>query len=73
MAALIRFGSSSKFDHHQSIIIKYYPTFIPTHALDILIVMYARSLVEVGRLIYLIGNYNETVQVKKILESNEGK
>ena len=29
--------------------------------------MYARSLVDVGRLIYLIGNYNETVQVKKIL------
>lgn len=35
--------------------------------------MYARSLVEVGRLIYLIGNYNETVQVKKILEAHDGK
>lgn len=35
--------------------------------------MYARSLVDVGKLIYLIGNYNETVQIKKIFESNDGK
>lgn len=35
--------------------------------------MYANSLIEVGKLIYLVGNYNETVLLKKILEANEGK
>jgi hypothetical protein len=29
--------------------------------------MYANMLVEVGRLIYLIGNFSETSQLKKIL------
>jgi hypothetical protein len=35
--------------------------------------MYAKSLVEVGKLIYLIGPLNETAQLKKILEANDGK
>lgn len=35
--------------------------------------MYAKSLVEVGKLVYLIGNYPETAQIKKVLETNETK
>lgn len=35
--------------------------------------MYAKSLVDVGKLIYLVGNFSETAQMKKVLESSDGK
>lgn len=35
--------------------------------------MYANSLIEVGKLIYLVGSYSETALLKKILESSDGK
>jgi hypothetical protein len=35
--------------------------------------MYARSLIEVGKLIYLIGSYNETSKVSKNLGASDGK
>jgi hypothetical protein len=35
--------------------------------------MYANSLVEVGKLIYLVGSFSETASLKKILETSDGK
>jgi hypothetical protein len=35
--------------------------------------MYSNYLIEVGKLICLIGNYKETTALKKILEANDGK
>ena len=35
--------------------------------------MYAQSLVEVGKLVYLVGENTETAKLKKTLEANEPK